>query len=139
MTIDAVKSTAFQGSDSGVSIKKVGEKSTVDSKVTVKTTDAKLQSNTEKSVIKADDDVVGAVMPKEIKAKELKRSVEEINSKLNRNTECVFGMHEETNRVIIKIIDKETKEVVKEIPPEKTLEMITKIWEFAGLLVDQKL
>jgi flagellar protein FlaG len=39
---------------------------------------------------------------------------------------------------MIKIVDKETKEVIKELPPEKTLDMIAKIWEVAGLLVDEK-
>ena len=44
-----------------------------------------------------------------------------------------------TNRVTIKIVDKDTKKVLKEYPPEKTLDMIAKVWEMAGLLVDQKL
>ena len=47
-------------------------------------------------------------------------------------------MHEETNRVTIKIVDKETKEIIKEFPPEKTLDMIAKVWEMAGLFVDEK-
>jgi flagellar protein FlaG len=40
--------------------------------------------------------------------------------------------------VTIKLVDKETKEVIKELPPEKTLDMIAKVWEMAGLLVDEK-
>ena len=43
-----------------------------------------------------------------------------------------------TNRVTIKIVDKKTKEVIKEFPPEKTLDMIAKVWEMAGLMVDEK-
>ena len=60
---------------------------------------------------------------------------------LNKNlthSEAIFGIHEATNRVTIKIVDKETKEVLKEIPPEKTLDMIAKAWELAGILVDEK-
>ena len=68
---------------------------------------------------------------------QLKKAVEEINKKAN-NSEAVFGIHEETNRVTIKIIDKESKEVIKEFPPEKTLDMIAKVWEMAGLMVDEK-
>ena len=48
-------------------------------------------------------------------------------------------MHEGTGRVTIKIIDKETKDVVREYPAEETLEMIEKVWELAGILVDEKL
>lgn len=54
------------------------------------------------------------------------------------NTEAVFGIHDGTNRVTIKIIDKKTKEVIKEFPPEKTLDMIVKVWEMAGIMVDEK-
>jgi len=54
------------------------------------------------------------------------------------NSEAVFGIHEDTNRVTIKIVDKTSKKVIKELPPEKTLDMIAKAWELAGLLVDEK-
>ena len=38
----------------------------------------------------------------------------------------------------IKLVDRDTKEVIKELPPEKTLDMIAKVWEMAGILVDEK-
>lgn len=68
---------------------------------------------------------------------QIKKAVEEINKKAV-NSEAVFGIHDATNRVTIKIVDKDTKEVIKEFPPEKTLDMIAKVWEMAGLLVDEK-
>lgn len=67
----------------------------------------------------------------------IKKMVDQLNKKMN-NSEAIFGIHEKTNRVTIKIIDKETKEVVKEFPPEKTLDMIAKVWEMAGILVDER-
>ena len=69
---------------------------------------------------------------------QIRKAVDEINKKAH-NSEAVFGIHEATNRVTIKIVDKDTKKVLKEYPPEKTLDMIAKVWETAGLLVDQKL
>ena len=36
------------------------------------------------------------------------------------------------------LICEDTKKVLKEIPPEKTLDMIAKVWELAGLMVDEK-
>lgn len=69
---------------------------------------------------------------------QIKKAVDEINKKAH-NSEAVFGIHEATNRVTIKIVDKDTKKVLKEYPPEKTLDMIAKVWEMAGLLVDKKL
>ena len=67
----------------------------------------------------------------------IKKAVEEINKKAN-NSSAVFGIHEGTNRVTIKLVDKETREVIKELPPEKTLDMISRVWEMAGLMVDEK-
>lgn len=69
---------------------------------------------------------------------QIRKAVDEINKKA-RNSEAVFGIHDATNRVTIKIVDKDTKKVLKEYPPEKTLDMIAKVWEMAGLLVDKKL
>ena len=69
----------------------------------------------------------------------LKKAVAEMNRKINNsNEEAVFGIHEKTNRITIKIVDKDTKEIIKEFPPEKTLDMIAKVWEMAGILVDEK-
>ena len=67
----------------------------------------------------------------------LKKAVESIN-KNAANTEAVFGIHEGTNRVTIKLVDKDTKETIKELPAEKTLDMIARVWEMAGILVDEK-
>lgn len=69
---------------------------------------------------------------------QIRKAVDEINKKVH-NSEAVFGIHDATNRVTIKIVDKDTKKVLKEYPPEKTLDMIAKVWEMAGLLVDKKL
>lgn len=66
----------------------------------------------------------GAPTPEQTQAK-IKKAVEEINKKAN-SSEAVFGIHEETNRVTIKIVDKQTKEVIKEFPPDKTLDMISR-------------
>ena len=69
---------------------------------------------------------------------QIRKAVEQINKNMISHSEAVFGIHEETNRVTIKIVDKSTKEVIKELPPEKTLDMIAKVWEMAGILVDER-
>ena len=66
------------------------------------------------------------------------KDISEINKVINQNTIAEFGYNEPTNRVTIKIKNKETDEVIKEIPSEKALEMLAKAWELAGLLVDEK-
>ena len=70
---------------------------------------------------------------------QIRKAVEEINkSATGSQSEAIFGIHDKTNRVTIKIVDKKTKEVIKEYPPEKTLDMIAKVWEMAGIMVDEK-
>jgi len=54
----------------------------------------------------------------------------------NHNVEISYN--EEVNRYAIKVLDSDTKEVVKEIPSEKTLDMFAKMLEIEGLLVDEK-
>ncbi len=68
---------------------------------------------------------------------QIRKAVEQMNKNMF-NSEAVFGIHEATNRVTIKIVDKDTKEVIRELPPEKTLDMIAKVWEMAGILVDER-
>ena len=74
---------------------------------------------------------------KEPSQEQIRKAVEDINKKASYS-DVQFGVHEGTNRITIKIVDRETKRVIKELPPEKTLDMIAKAWELAGILVDEK-
>ena len=72
-------------------------------------------------------------------SRRIKSAVEHANKTMRHaKTKCEFSYHEETKRVSIKVIDEETEEVIREIPPEETLEMLSKMWELAGLMVDEK-
>lgn len=55
------------------------------------------------------------------------------------HSDAKFGIHDKTNRIIIKLVDRETQEVIKEIPPEKTLDLLAKRMELAGVMVDERL
>lgn len=67
----------------------------------------------------------------------MRKAVDEINRHI-KNSEVVFGIHDKTNRITIKIVDKDSRKVLKEYPPEQTLDTIAKIWELAGIMVDEK-
>ncbi len=69
----------------------------------------------------------------------LKSAISNANSKLKfKRTKCEFTIYEDINRIAIKVIDRDTDEVIREIPPEETMELVQKLWEFAGLIVDEK-
>lgn len=81
----------------------------------------------------------GEMGQKDTSERQIKDAISRANSKMrNHRTRCEFSYHEETRRVSIKIFDKETEEVIREIPPEETLEMIEKMWELAGIMVDER-
>lgn len=64
-------------------------------------------------------------------------AVNSANRKME-HTRCEYSYHKETKRVSIKVINDDTDEVIREIPPEKSLKMLQKMWEMAGILVDEK-
>ena len=54
------------------------------------------------------------------------------------STTFEMKVHEQTKAVTVKVFNKETGELIREIPPEKTLDLVAKMMEFAGILVDEK-
>lgn len=70
---------------------------------------------------------------------EIQKAISAANKKAHfGHTNAQFSYHEETHSIAVKIMDAETSEVIKEIPSEETLEMISKMWELAGIMVDER-
>ena len=72
--------------------------------------------------------------------RKVKAAISHANTQMKHNakTQCEFSYHEETNRISIKVKDADTGEVIREIPAEETLKMVEKMWELAGILVDER-
>ncbi|MHB1126197.1 MAG: flagellar protein FlaG [Bacillota bacterium] len=60
------------------------------------------------------------------------------NSIMGPETMFKFSIHEGTKQIMVKVINKETEETIREIPPEKILNLVAKIWEIAGIIVDER-
>ncbi|MDP4098594.1 flagellar protein FlaG [Paenibacillus sp. P96] len=54
------------------------------------------------------------------------------------STTLDISIHEKTHQIMVKVLDKETGETIREVPPEKTLDLVAKMMEIAGILVDEK-
>ena len=72
-----------------------------------------------------------------------KQNVEFVSEAMNHfmqlmNADLQFSVHEKTHRVMVKLVDVSTKEVLKEIPSEDFLDMVAKIQEYIGMLIDKK-
>lgn len=152
MAIEAIKGAGmvYQGSTSTAQIKEESQsKAEVSSKDNQIVSDTVAKETQAMNTKEASGDTSGeagsqsqaqlAAQKQNEKNMQLKKAVDDINKRaVDDQSEAVFGIHEKTNRITIKIIDKKTKEVIKEFPPEKTLDMIAKVWEMAGLMVDEK-
>ncbi|CAM3692640.1 flagellar protein FlaG [Cohnella lubricantis] len=42
------------------------------------------------------------------------------------------------DRVVVKVINSETDEVIREIPPEKFIDLVDKLVELSGMIIDEK-
>lgn len=62
-----------------------------------------------------------------------------IKAMQGKATNLEFRVHEKTKMIAVKVLDSESGEVIREIPPEKTLDFVAKLWEMAGILIDEKI
>ncbi len=77
---------------------------------------------------------------KPLERAEMESMVEGMNKFLEpSNTTIQFELHDKLDRYYVKLVDRETKELVREIPPEKMLDMYAQMAEFMGFLVDEKI
>lgn len=72
--------------------------------------------------------------------KELKESLDIVNALLKKhNSHAEYSMHDKFKNVImIKIVDTDSGRVLQEVPPKKILDMIAKMCEMVGIMVDKK-
>lgn len=69
----------------------------------------------------------------------LQKTIERANKELlGAHRQFSYDVHEKTGQFMVKVIDLDTKEVIKELPPEKTLDAVAKMWELAGIFVDER-
>lgn len=81
-------------------------------------------------------EVSTAVKDQEQSKKSIDRIIQSVQGP---NTTIERSIHEETNHILYKVKDKETGEVIREIPEEKLLDMAAKLMELNGMLIDEKI
>lgn len=69
----------------------------------------------------------------------MKKSVDQANKALVQHNRFIErDIHPVTHTVMYKIMDTNTNEMIAEYPPKKIQDMVAKMWELAGLFVDEK-
>lgn len=70
---------------------------------------------------------------------ELRKEIDGMNKWLQTtNTHIKFTLHEELNEYYVQVINDQTQEVIREVPSKKMMDMVAKIHEMVGLLVDER-
>ncbi|WP_342559379.1 flagellar protein FlaG [Metasolibacillus sp. FSL K6-0083] len=75
---------------------------------------------------------------------ETKAKVQEVVEKMNKMLEvnhntAKFKYHEGLDRYYVTVVDRDTEEVVKEIPPKKLLDAFYEMQKMFGMIVDEKI
>jgi flagellar protein FlaG len=74
-----------------------------------------------------------------ISEEQLVKAIEHaIKSIQGPQTSLDFSIHKQTKRIMVKVLNKDTGEVIREIPPEKQMDLLANLWEMAGILVDER-
>jgi len=69
----------------------------------------------------------------------MEKSVNQANQALKQHHRRIDrSVHDVTKTVMYKMVDTDTDEVIREFPPQKIQDMIAKMWELAGLFVDEE-
>lgn len=78
--------------------------------------------------------------PVEINKKDLEKEVNHLNQVFEMHyTNLKYKVHEETDRYFVQVIDQSSRDVIREIPAEKFLDMVSKMMDFMGLMVDERI
>jgi len=69
---------------------------------------------------------------------ELKQAVEQLNNTMQAySTKLHFEIHEKSGEMMVKVLNSEDGSVVREIPPERTLDMVAYFKEMLGIIIDK--
>lgn len=65
-------------------------------------------------------------------------SVDQLNHASNQlNERLSFSYNEKVNRIIVKVINGSTNEVIREIPPRDIIKLVEHIQNYLGMIVDE--
>ena len=55
------------------------------------------------------------------------------------NTNLKFVLHQKTDTLMVQIVDIKSQKVLREAPPKEILDVVAKIHDLIGALIDQKI
>ncbi|SOB91392.1 flagellar protein FlaG [Ureibacillus xyleni] len=116
---------AIEGS---ASVKSMNQDSTIDK--VLKQGSQNTSTSQQEQMINKDDDTKD----------KLKQAVDSLNEilEINHNS-AKFVYHEGLERYFVQVVNRDTEEVVREIPPKKILDAFYEMQKLVGMIVDEKI
>lgn len=75
-----------------------------------------------------------------ISKEKLSQVVDSMNSVIKTNqSELKFVFHDGLEEYFVQLVDSETEEIVKEIPPKKMLDAFYEMQKLIGIIIDEKI
>ena len=71
----------------------------------------------------------------------IKNAIDQANERVKQQNgyrRLAFSYNKETGKISIKVYDELTRELIKEIPPDKNKSILERIHDLAGIVVDEK-
>ncbi|HNV70725.1 MAG TPA: flagellar protein FlaG [Candidatus Ozemobacteraceae bacterium] len=80
-----------------------------------------------------------AAQPQDIRERDLKDAVDKMSQTAQIfDRSLKFQIHEETNTMMVAVVDTNTNKVIREIPPKEILDMFARMQDYLGLIFDKK-
>jgi uncharacterized FlaG/YvyC family protein len=77
---------------------------------------------------------------KESDLKEIQDTLEKVNKSLNiKNIALNYSVDEKTKDIVIKVVEKDSDRVIRQIPPEQVLKLRGRIKELLGVIFDENI
>lgn len=138
-----INSISSGGTDISTSVQPIKSTSAVD---TTKVADDENVGKSDYSTtvdVTSDNSLKPDEQEKATKKELSKEDVADMSDALNKlmekaNCDLEFDYCEELDRMTMQVVDKKTKEVIKQFPPQKMLDVLTGIHEWIGVLLDEK-
>lgn len=89
---------------------------------------------------KAKADATATVLERaKVDREQFKAFLDKLNIALNAlDVQARFSVHEATKEVMVQVVNVESGKVIREIPPKKILDMVAKMLDMVGLLLDER-
>lgn len=80
-----------------------------------------------------------ALQKEERNAEEIMKDLDAVNKQLRiMNRSIQFSIDERSHDIVVRVVDRESGEVIREVPPESLMKLRERMAEISGLLVEEK-